>query len=96
MITGRAHSCHSPHRTGVRPVSYCADLRLCLSRAATGLFAVWAIAAARNFAIRLMSLTGTGLVSGKRTVPLRSSYPLSSSSTPPRTSPTHQTVNSVP
>src|SRR5580765_283773 len=36
-------------------------------------FAVAAIPAAGNFAIRLMSLTGTGFVSEKWTVPLRSS-----------------------
>jgi len=38
--------------------------------------AVAAIPAARSFAIRLMSFTGTGLVSGKWTVTFRSSKPL--------------------
>src|ERR1019366_6138020 len=45
-----------------------------------GFFAVAAIPAARSFAIRLISFAGTGLVSGKWTVPFRSSKPLSSSS----------------
>jgi len=36
-------------------------------------FAVAAIPAARSFAIRLMSFTGTGLVNGKWTVPFRNS-----------------------
>jgi hypothetical protein len=39
----------------------------------SGFFAVAAIPAARSFAIRLISFTGTGLVSGKWTVPFRSS-----------------------
>ena len=43
-----------------------------------GFLAVATIPAARSFAIRLMSFSGTGLVRGKRTVPFRSSYPLSS------------------
>ena len=54
-------------------VSYCADLRLPFSRTGSGFFAVAAIPAARSFAIKLMSFTGTGLVSGKWTVPFRSS-----------------------
>src|SRR5689334_1932488 len=55
------------------PVSYCADLRPSLSRPSSGFFGVAAIPAARSFAIRPMSFTGTGLVSGKWTVPFRSS-----------------------
>src|SRR5262249_18432110 len=55
------------------PVSYRADLRLSFSRPSCGFFALAAIPAARSFAIRLMSFTGTGLVSGKWTVPFRSS-----------------------
>jgi hypothetical protein len=47
------------------PVSYCADLRLSLSRPSSGFFAVVAIPAARSFASRLMSFTGTDLVSWK-------------------------------
>ena len=46
----------------------------------SGFFVVAAIPAARNLAIRLISFAGTGLASGKWTVPFRSSKPLSSSS----------------
>lgn len=42
------------------------------------LFASGFISAARSFAMLLISFTGTGSVSGKRIVPFRSSYPLSS------------------
>ena len=49
------------------------DLRLPFPRPGSGFFAVAAIPAARSFAIRLMSFTGTGLLSGKWTVPFRSS-----------------------
>ena len=52
------------------PVSYCAYLRLSFSRPSSGFFAVAAIPAARSFAIRPMSFTGTGLVSGKLDRPL--------------------------
>jgi hypothetical protein len=54
-------------------VSYYADL--CLPFAPTRLrfFRVAAMPAARSFAIRLISFTGTGLVSGKWTVPFRRS-----------------------
>ena len=55
------------------PVSYWVYLRLSFSRPSSGFFAVAAIPAARSFAIRSMSFTGTGLVSGKWTVPFRSS-----------------------
>ena len=55
-----------------RPVSYCADLRLPFSRPGSGFFAVATIPAARSFAIRPMSFTGTGLVRGNWTVPFRS------------------------
>jgi len=55
------------------PISYCADLRLSFSRPSSGTFVAAAIPAARSFAIRLMSFTGTGLVSGKWTVPFRNS-----------------------
>jgi hypothetical protein len=48
-------------------------LRLSFSRPSGGFFAVAAIPAARSFAMRPMSLTGTGLVSGNWTVPFRSS-----------------------
>src|ERR1035438_3500421 len=54
-------------------ISYCADLRLAFSRLSSGSFVAAAIPAARSVAIRLMSFTGTGLVSGKWTVPFRSS-----------------------
>ena len=54
-------------------VSYCADLRLPFSRSGSDIFTVAAIPAARSFAIRLMSFTGTGLVSVKWTVPFRRS-----------------------
>ena len=54
------------------PVSYGVYLRLSFSRPSSGFFAVAAIAAARSFAIRAMSFTGTGLVSGNWTVPFRS------------------------
>lgn len=54
-------------------VSYCADVRLPFPRPGSDFFAVAAIPAARSFAIRLISLTGTGLVSGKWTVPFRRS-----------------------
>ena len=54
-------------------VPYCGDLLLPLSRLNTGFRAVAAMPAARSFAIRLMSFTGTGLVSGKWTVPFRRS-----------------------
>src|SRR6478672_11540957 len=46
-------------------VSYCADLRLPFSRPGFGFFGVAAIPAARSFAIRLISFTGTGLASVK-------------------------------
>jgi hypothetical protein len=55
------------------PVSYWAYLRASLSWPSSRFFAVAAIPAARSFAIRAMSFTGTGLVSGKWTVPFRSS-----------------------
>ena len=55
------------------PVSYWVYLRLSFSRPSSGFFAVAAIPAARNFAIRSMSFTGTGLVRGNWTVPFRSS-----------------------
>ncbi len=48
-------------------------LRLSFSRPSSGFFAVAAIPAARSFAIRSMSFTGTGLVRGNWTVPFRSS-----------------------
>src|SRR5690348_14093259 len=54
-------------------VSYCAGLRVPFSRRGSGFFAVAAIPAARSFAIRLMSFTGTGLMNGKWTVPFRRS-----------------------
>lgn len=50
-----------------------AGLRATFFRPGSGFFAVAAIPAARSFAIRLMSFTGTGLVSGKWTVPFRRS-----------------------
>jgi len=56
-----------------RPVSYCAGLRLAFPWPTGVSFPVAAIPLARSFAIRLMSFTGTGLVSGKWTVPFRSS-----------------------
>ena len=59
-------------RTG-HPVSYWAYLRLSFFRPSSGLFAVAAIPAARSFAMRTMSFTGTCSVSGKWTVPFRSS-----------------------
>lgn len=59
-------------RTG-HPVSYGLYLRLSVSRPSIGFFAVAAIPAARSFAIRSMSFTGTGLVRGNWTVPFRSS-----------------------
>ena len=52
---------------------YGAGLRPFFSPASSGLVRVATIPAARNFATRLMSFTGTGLVSGKWTVPFRSS-----------------------
>ena len=55
------------------PVSYWLYLRLSFSRPSSGFFAVAAIPAARSFAIRSMSFTGTGLVRGNWTVPFRSS-----------------------
>ena len=55
------------------PVSYVLYLRLSFCRPSNGFFAVAAIPAARSFAIRAMSFNGTGLVSGKWTVPFRSS-----------------------
>jgi hypothetical protein len=58
---------------------YC-GLRLLFPRPSSGFFAVAEIPAARSFAIRLMSFTGAGLVSGNWTVPFRSLYPPSSSS----------------
>ena len=54
-------------------LSYCVDLFLPFTWLTAGFRAVAAIPAARIFAIRLMSFTGTGLVSGKWTVPFRSS-----------------------
>jgi hypothetical protein len=62
------HSERSGH-----PVSYGVYLRLSFSRPSTGFFAVAAIPAARSFAIRAMSFTGTDLVSGNWSVPFRSS-----------------------
>jgi hypothetical protein len=56
-----------------RLVSYGADLLVSFPRPSSGFLAVAAIPAARSFAIRLMSFTGTGSVSGKWTVPFRSS-----------------------
>ena len=58
---------------GRHPVSYWVYLRLSFSRPSGGFFAVAAIPAARSFAIRPMSFTGTGLVRGNWTVPFRSS-----------------------
>jgi len=55
------------------PVFYWVYLRLSFSRPSSGFFAVAAIPAARSFAIRPMSFTGTGLVRGNLTVPFRSS-----------------------
>ena len=55
------------------PVSHWLYLRLSFSRPSSGFFAVAAIPAARSFAIRSMSFTGTGLVRGNWTVPFRSS-----------------------
>ena len=52
---------------------YSAGLGLGIPWPGVGPFAPGAIPAARSFAIRLMSFTGTGLVSGKWTVPFRSS-----------------------
>ena len=67
-------------RSRGRPhAAYC-GLRLLFSRPSSGFFAVAEMPAARSFAIRLMSFTGAGLVSGNWTVPFRSLYPLSSSS----------------
>jgi hypothetical protein len=60
-------------RAAGHTVSYWSDLRLPFSRPSSGSFLVAAIPAARSFAIRLMSFTGTGFVSGKWTVPFRSS-----------------------
>src|ERR1039458_5780236 len=60
-----------PRRAAGHTVSYCADLRLPSPRPSSGSFVVAAIPAARSFAIRLMSFTGTGLASGKWTVPFR-------------------------
>jgi hypothetical protein len=50
------------------PVYYCAGLPL-VFRLGSGFFAAAAIPAARSFAIRLMSFTGTGLLSVKWIVP---------------------------
>ena len=55
------------------PVSYCAGLRAPFFRPGSGFFAAPAIPAARSFAIRLMSFTGTGLVSVKWIVPFLTS-----------------------
>jgi hypothetical protein len=48
-------------------------LRLSFYRPSGGFFAMAAIPAARSFAMRPMSFTGTGLVNGNWTVPFRSS-----------------------
>ena len=50
-------------------------LRLSFSRPSSGFFAVAAIPAARSFAIRLMSFTGTGLVSGNGPSPFAAHSP---------------------
>ena len=67
---GIFHQLRASFRT---PTTHPECVQLRQSRRSNGSFAVAAIPAARSFAIRLMSFTGTGLLSGKCTVPLRSS-----------------------
>jgi|HubBroStandDraft_2_1064218.scaffolds.fasta_scaffold237128_2 hypothetical protein len=72
--SGRSASCSQAASRGRTTLSpYGLYLRLSFSRPSSGFFAVAAIPAARSFAIRSMSFTGTGLVRGNWTVPFRSS-----------------------
>jgi DNA-directed RNA polymerase specialized sigma24 family protein len=54
-------------------LNHSCSLRLSFPRTSSVFFAAAAISAARSFAIRSMSFTGTGLVRGNWTVPFRSS-----------------------
>lgn len=56
-------------RSRGRPHAPYCGLRLLFPRPSSGFFAVAEIPAARSFAIRLMSFTGAGLVSGNWTLP---------------------------